>query len=151
MRAGEFWNSILDGGTMEEVEVDLRSGDPLGFPDYPQRLRKAIANAGDSDALLACSGMVDSLPVNIGVMDFAFMGGSMGSVVGEKIARLGHRSLERKFPLIIVCSSGGARMQVGVLTLMLMAKVSAVLAKHADRRIPSIPIPTNPPTGGVRA
>jgi len=151
IRAVEYSNILLDDSTMEEVEVDLRSGDPLGFPDYPQRLRKAITNAGDSDALLACSGMVDSLPVNLGVMDFAFMGGSMGSVVGEKIARLGHRSLERKYPLIIVCASGGARMQEGVLSLMQMAKVSAVLAMLADRRIPYISILTNPTMGGVSA
>jgi acetyl-CoA carboxylase carboxyl transferase subunit beta len=151
IRAAEYCNIILDDGTMEEVEVDLRSVDPLGFPDYPQRLRKAITNAGDSDALLACSGMVDSLPVNLGVMDFAFMGGSMGSVVGEKIARLGTRSLERKYPLIIVCASGGARMQEGVLSLMQMAKISAVLAMLADRRIPYISILTNPTMGGVSA
>jgi acetyl-CoA carboxylase carboxyl transferase subunit beta len=151
IRAAEYCNILLDDGTMEEVEVDLRSVDPLGFPDYPQRLKKAIANAGDTDALLACSGMIDSLPVNIGVMDFAFMGGSMGSVVGEKIARLGTRSLERKYPLVIVCASGGARMQEGVLSLMQMAKISAVLAMLADRRIPYISILTNPTMGGVSA
>ena len=95
--------------------------------------------------------MVDGLPVNLGVMDFAFMGGSMGSVVGEKIARLGQRSLERKYPLIVICASGGARMQEGVLSLMQMAKVSAVLAQLAERRIPYISILTNPTTGGVSA
>src|SRR5213075_3197744 len=129
----------------------MRSVDPLGFPDYPARLKKAITNAGDSDALLACSGMVDSLPINIGVMDFAFMGGSMGSVVGEKIARLGQRSLERKYPLLIISASGGARMQEGVLSLMQMAKVAGVLAMLSERRIPYISILTNPTTGGVSA
>jgi acetyl-CoA carboxylase carboxyl transferase subunit beta len=84
-------------------------------------------------------------------MDFAFMGGSMGSVVGEKIARLGQRSLERKYPLIIISASGGARMQEGVLSLMQMAKVAAVLAMLAERRIPYISILTNPTTGGVSA
>jgi acetyl-CoA carboxylase carboxyl transferase subunit beta len=142
---------MLDEGSMEEVEVDLRSTDPLGFPDYPQRLKKAITNAGETDALLACTGTLDSLPINIGVMDFAFMGGSMGSVVGEKIARLGQRSLERKYPLIIVSASGGARMQEGVLSLMQMAKAAAVLAMLAERRIPYISILTNPTTGGVSA
>jgi acetyl-CoA carboxylase carboxyl transferase subunit beta len=151
IRAHQYCGILLDDGTMEEVEVELRSADPLSFPDYPQRLRKAVAKAGNSDALLACSGMIDSLPVNLGVMDFAFMGGSMGSVVGEKIARLGHRSLERKYPLIIVCASGGARMQEGVLSLMQMAKISAVLAMLADRRIPYISILTNPTMGGVSA
>jgi hypothetical protein len=91
------------------------------------------------------------LPVNLGVMDFAFMGGSMGSVVGEKIARLGQRSLERKYPLIVISASGGARMQEGVLSLMQMAKVSACLAQLAERRIPYISILTNPTTGGVSA
>ncbi|HEU4988561.1 MAG: acetyl-CoA carboxylase carboxyltransferase subunit beta [Gemmatimonadota bacterium] len=151
IRAHEYAAILLDDGTMEELEIDLRSTDPLGFPDYPARLKKATKNAGDSDALLAATGMIDAAPVNLGVMDFAFMGGSMGSVVGEKIARLGQRSLERKYPLIIVSASGGARMQEGVLSLMQMAKASAVLAQLAERRIPYVSILTNPTTGGVSA
>jgi acetyl-CoA carboxylase carboxyl transferase subunit beta len=151
IRAHEYGALLIDDGTLEEVEVDLRSTDPLGFPDYPQRLKKAITNAGDTDALLGCSGTLDSVPVNLGVMDFAFMGGSMGSVVGEKIARLGQRSLERKYPLIVICASGGARMQEGVLSLMQMAKVAAVLAMLSERRIPYISILTNPTMGGVSA
>jgi len=151
IRATDYVNILLDDGTQEELEVDLRSTDPLGFPDYPARLKKALAKAGDSDALYASGGMLDGLPVNLGVMDFAFMGGSMGSVVGEKIARLGVRSLERKYPLIVISASGGARMQEGVLSLMQMAKVAAVLAQLAERRIPYISILTNPTTGGVSA
>ena len=151
IRASDYCNLLLDEGTLEEVEVDLRSTDPLGFPDYPGRLKKAITNAGDTDALFAATGTLDSLPVNLGVMDFAFMGGSMGSVVGEKIARLGQRSLERKYPLIIISASGGARMQEGVLSLMQMAKVAVILAQLAERRIPYISILTNPTTGGVSA
>ncbi|MEO6527908.1 MAG: acetyl-CoA carboxylase, carboxyltransferase subunit beta [Gemmatimonadaceae bacterium] len=151
VRANEYCGLLLDDGSMEELELDIRSTDPLGFPEYPARLKKATANAGDGDALLAASGTVEALPVSIGVMDFAFMGGSMGSVVGEKIARLGQRSLERKHPLIVVSASGGARMQEGVLSLMQMAKVSAVLAQLAERRIPYISILTNPTTGGVSA
>ncbi len=151
IRAADYCALLLDEGTMEEVEVDLRSIDPLGFPDYPQRLKKATSNAGETDALLACTGTLDALPVSLGVMDFAFMGGSMGSVVGEKIARLGVRSLERKYPLIVISASGGARMQEGVLSLMQMAKVSAVLAQLAERRIPFISILTNPTMGGVSA
>jgi acetyl-CoA carboxylase carboxyl transferase subunit beta len=139
IRAHEYCSILLDDGSMEEVEVDLRSVDPLRFPDYPQRLKKALGNAGDTDALLACTGTLDALPVNLGVMDFAFMGGSMGSVVGEKIARLGQRSLERKYPLIVISASGGARMQEGVLAML------------AERRIPYISILTNPTTGGVSA
>ena len=150
-RANEYCNLLLDDGTVEELELDIRSTDPLGFPEYPARLKKATANAGDGDALLAAAGTMAALPVSLGVMDFAFMGGSMGSVVGEKIARLGQRSLERKHPLIVVCASGGARMQEGVLSLMQMAKVSAMLAQLAERRIPYIAILTNPTTGGVSA
>jgi acetyl-CoA carboxylase carboxyl transferase subunit beta len=151
IRATDYANILLDDGTQEELEVDLRSTDPLGFPDYPARLKKALTNAGDSDALYACGGMLEGQPVNLGIMDFAFMGGSMGSVVGEKIARLGVRSLERKYPLIVISASGGARMQEGVLSLMQMAKVAAVLAQLAERRIPFISILTNPTTGGVSA
>ena len=91
------------------------------------------------------------MPINLGVMDFAFMGGSMGSVVGEKIARLGQRSLERKYPLVLISASGGARMQEGVLSLMQMAKTSALLAQLAERRIPYVSVLTNPTTGGVSA
>ena len=150
-RANEYCNLLLDDGTIEELELDIRSTDPLGFPEYPARLKKATVNAGDGDALLAAAGTVAALPVSLGVMDFAFMGGSMGSVVGEKIARLGQRSLERKHPLIVISASGGARMQEGVLSLMQMAKVSAMLAQLAERRIPYIAILTNPTTGGVSA
>src|SRR4051812_6871346 len=150
IRAADYANILLDEG-YEDVEVDLRSADPLGFPEYPARVRKALTNAGDSDAMLAATGTLGDMPVNLGVMDFAFMGGSMGSVVGEKIARLGQRSLERKFPLIIVSASGGARMQEGVLSLMQMAKASAILSQLAERRIPYISVLTNPTTGGVSA
>ena len=125
--------------------------DPLGFPEYPQRLKKALTNAGDNDAIVTATGTLGEMPLNVGVMDFAFMGGSMGSVVGEKIARLGQRSLERKYPLVLVSASGGARMQEGVLSLMQMAKSAAMLSMLAERRIPYISILTNPTTGGVSA
>jgi len=151
IRANDYCNLLLDEGSVEELEQGIRSTDPLGFPEYPARLKKATANAGEGDALLAAAGTIDGLPTNLGIMDFAFMGGSMGSVVGEKIARLGQRSLERKHPLVVICASGGARMQEGVLSLMQMAKVSAVLAQLAERRLPYIVILTNPTTGGVSA
>ena len=150
IRASDYANILLDEG-YQEVEIDLRSTDPLGFPEYPARVRKALTNAGDSDAMLGATGTIGEMPVNLGVMDFAFMGGSMGSVVGEKIARLGQRSLERKFPLIIVSASGGARMQEGVLSLMQMAKAASILSQLAERRIPYVSILTNPTTGGVSA
>ncbi len=151
IRASEYVAILLDEGSVEEKESDLRSVDSLGFPEYPQRLKKALANAGETDAILTVSGTIGEMPVNLGVMDFAFMGGSMGSVVGEKIARLGQRSLERKYPLVIASASGGARMQEGVLSLMQMAKTAAVLAQLAERRIPYVSILTNPTTGGVSA
>src|SRR5687768_13686333 len=148
IRAMEYVNILLDDGTVEETEVDLRSTDPLGFPEYPGRLKKATTNAGEGDAIITATGMLGGMPANVGVMDFAFMGGSMGSVVGEKIARLGNRSLERKYPLILISASGGARMQEGVLSLMQMAKASAMLSELAERRIPYVSILTNPTTGG---
>ena len=151
IRAGDYISILLDEGTAEEIDVDVRSTDPLGFPEYPARLKKALTNAGDSDAVVTTTGSLGEMPVNLAAMDFAFMGGSMGSVVGEKITRLGQRSLERKFPLIIVSASGGARMQEGVLSLMQMAKVAAMLAQLAERRVPYVSILTNPTTGGVSA
>jgi acetyl-CoA carboxylase carboxyl transferase subunit beta len=150
IRAVEYVGIVLDEN-WEETDVDVRSVDPLGFPEYPQRLKKALTNAGDADAIVTATGSISGIPANIGVMDFAFMGGSMGSVVGEKISRAGQRSLEKKHPLILVAASGGARMQEGVLSLMQMAKTSAVLAQLAERRVPYISILTNPTTGGVSA
>jgi len=150
-RAWEYAGFLLDEGTLTEVGGELRSVDPLGFPDYPARLKRSLANAGDTDAILTVTGQLEGMPVGIGIMDFAFMGGSMGSVVGEKIARLGQRSLERKHPLVIISASGGARMQEGILSLMQMAKASAVLSQLAERRIPYISVLTNPTTGGVSA
>jgi acetyl-CoA carboxylase carboxyl transferase subunit beta len=151
IRATDYLAILLDEGTIEETEVELRSTDPLGFPEYPQRLKKALTNAGDADAIVTATGLLGGTPTNVAAMDFSFMGGSMGSVVGEKIARLGQRSLERKYPLVIVSASGGARMQEGVLSLMQMAKASTILAMLAERRIPYISVLTNPTTGGVSA
>jgi len=151
IRANEYLSIILDENSIEETELDIRSVDPLGFPDYPTRLKKAIDKAGEGDAIVTATGTLGEMPVNVGVMDFAFMGGSMGSVVGEKIARLGQRSLERKYPLVLVSASGGARMQEGVLSLMQMAKASAMLSQLAERRVPYLSILTNPTTGGVSA
>ena len=151
IRAVDYVNLLLDDNSYDELDVDIRSVDPLQFPEYPARLKKALANAGDYDALMSVSGNLGGMPINLGVMDFAFMGGSMGSVVGAKIARLGQRSLERKYPLVLISASGGARMQEGVLSLMQMAKTSALLAQLAERRIPYVSVLTNPTTGGVSA
>jgi len=151
IRASDYVALLIDENNYEELDVDIRSVDPLGFPEYPQRVKKAMAVSGDFDAIMSVSGTLGGMPINLGVMDFAFMGGSMGSVVGEKIARLGQRSLERKHPLVLVSASGGARMQEGVLSLMQMAKTSALLAQLNDRRVPYVSVLTNPTTGGVSA
>jgi acetyl-CoA carboxylase carboxyl transferase subunit beta len=151
IRAADYVGLLIDENSWEELDLDLKSADPLNFPDYPQRLSKAVAKTGDGDAVMSVTGMMGGLPVNLAVMDFGFMGGSMGSVVGEKIARLGQRSLERKYPLVIVSASGGARMQEGVLSLMQMAKTAAMLAQLAERRLPYVSVLTNPTTGGVSA
>ena len=151
IRAPEYLGLLLDDNQYEELDSELRSVDPLTFPEYPQRIARATQSAGDDDAIVSVTGMLGGMPIYVGVMDFAFMGGSMGSVVGEKISRLGQRSLERKYPMVIVSASGGARMQEGVLSLMQMAKTSAVLSQLAERRIPYISVLTNPTTGGVSA
>ena len=151
IRATEYVNLLIDDGQYEELDPELRSVDPLSFPEYPQRIARATQNAGEADAIMTVSGTLGSMPLFLGVMDFAFMGGSMGSVVGEKISRMGQRSLERKYPLVLLSASGGARMQEGVLSLMQMAKTSAVLSQLAERRIPYISVLTNPTTGGVSA
>jgi acetyl-CoA carboxylase carboxyl transferase subunit beta len=151
IRATEYVNLLLDDGQYEELDPELRSVDPLTFPEYPQRIARATQNAGEADAIMTVSGTLGTMPLFLGVMDFAFMGGSMGSVVGEKISRMGQRSLERKYPMVLISASGGARMQEGVLSLMQMAKTSAVLSQLAERRIPYISVLTNPTTGGVSA
>ena len=148
--AVEYARLLFDENSWTETETDIRSVDPLQFPDYAARVKKARGVA-DYDAILTAHGTMAEMPVGIGIMDFAFMGGSMGSVVGEKISRLAQRSLEKKHPLIVISASGGARMQEGVLSLMQMAKVSAVLSQLAERRIPYVSILTNPTTGGVSA
>ncbi|HEX9563249.1 MAG TPA: acetyl-CoA carboxylase, carboxyltransferase subunit beta [Gemmatimonadaceae bacterium] len=150
LRAVEYARLLFDEDTWTETEPDIRSTDPLQFPEYQARVKKA-RQVADYDAILTATGTLAGMPVGIGMMDFAFMGGSMGSVVGEKISRLAQRSLEKKHPLLIVSASGGARMQEGVLSLMQMAKVSAVLSQLAERRIPYVSIMTNPTTGGVSA
>ncbi len=150
LRAMEYAELLFDKESWKETEPDIRSTDPLQFPEYQARVKKA-RQVADYDAILTATGTLGGMPLGIGVMDFAFMGGSMGSVVGEKISRLAQRSLEKKHPLIVVSASGGARMQEGVLSLMQMAKVSAVLSQLAERRIPFVSILTNPTTGGVSA
>src|ERR1041385_915594 len=149
--AQEYIDLLVDEGSWHELDARLRSTDPLKFESYPQRLETAIKKAGPLEAIRTGYGRIDGMPLDVGVMDFNFMGGSMGSVVGEKIARLTRRSAERHVPLVIVSASGGARMQEGVLSLMQMAKSSVEIARLRSARVPFISVLTNPTTGGVSA
>ncbi|HEX2897635.1 MAG TPA: acetyl-CoA carboxylase, carboxyltransferase subunit beta [candidate division Zixibacteria bacterium] len=152
--SGRYIQLLLDGGLLEEHDTNLSSKDPLKFKDskkYPDRIRQAQLKSGTADAITAGIGKIDGLTVSFAIMVFEFIGGSMGSVVGEKIARAIERSIERKIPLIIVSCSGGARMQEGILSLMQMAKTSALLAVLNQKKIPYISILTNPTTAGVMA
>jgi len=149
--AQEYIDLLGDEGSWHELATPLKSGDPLGFESYKERMQLAIKKAGPLEAIRTGYARLHGLPVDVGVMDFNFMGGSMGSVVGEKIARLTRRSIDKRIPLIIISASGGARMQEGVLSLMQMAKTSVVLAELARDGIPFVSILTNPTTGGVSA
>jgi len=145
---------VLDPGTFVEEDATIESVDPLGFRDskrYVERLRSARRSAGPADALKAGSGAIDGQPVQVGAFVFEFMGGSMGSVVGEKITRVYERALERHTPAIIFSASGGARMQEGVLSLVQMPRtiIAAVMVKEAG--LPYIVVLTDPTTGGVSA
>jgi acetyl-CoA carboxylase carboxyl transferase subunit beta len=149
--ARRYAEILTDPGSFVELFDDLRSADALEFEGYTDRLAAANRKTGSTEAMIAghCTLMGDEL--NLGAMEFGFMGGSMGSVVGEKVARLVDRSLERSAPLVIVSASGGARMQEGVLSLMQMAKTSALMAQLREAGIPYLSVLTNPTTGGVSA
>lgn len=145
---------LIDANTWETINDNLCSTDPLQFRDrkaYSDRLRETQQKTNLTDAVKTGLGEIEGLPIALGVMDFRFMGGSMGSVVGEKLTRLIEQATQRRYPVVIVCTSGGARMQEGMLSLMQMAKISAALQRHQDARLLYIPILTNPTTGGVTA
>ncbi len=149
--AQRYIDILMDEGSFVELFRGLRSKDALRFEGYENRLASASRKAGTHDGMIAGHGTLTGLAVNLGVMDFTFMGGSMGSVVGEKVARLIDRSVEHRMPLILVSASGGARMQEGVLSLMQMAKTSALMARLRESGTPYISVLTNPTTGGVSA
>lgn len=149
--AEQYIELLSDEGTWRELFRNIRSVDPLGFEHYAARLENARKKAGPSDAIFTGFARIDGIPYHLGVMNFAFMGGSMGSVVGEKIARLARRSVDKKLPMVLVSTSGGARMQEGVLSLMQMAKTSAAIAQMNAESVPYISILTDPTTGGVSA
>jgi len=152
--ARERIDLIIDSGTFVEMDAAMRSVDFLDFKDskkYKDRIKAAIKKAGDGDAVICGEGHLDGLPVVVAVFDFSFMGGSMGSVVGEKITRAIEKGLETNAPVLIFSSSGGARMQESIMSLMQMAKTSAALAKLKAAGIPFISVLTDPTTGGVTA
>lgn len=152
--AEERFGLLLDDGKFSELFTGILSVDVLRFKDtkkYRDRLQSSWNSAGRSDAIRIVEGNMDNRPVLLGVMEYAFMGGSMGSVVGEKITRAIEHCLERRLPLILLSCSGGARMQEGALSLMQMAKISAALARMDDAGLPYISILTDPTTGGVSA
>ena len=152
--AEDYVQLLIDEGGFTRTHAQMRSADPLGFTDlkaYPDRLEAAEEKTGRTDAVITGHGPLDTIPVNLAVMDFSFIGGSMGSVVGEKIARATDRAVEQGEPLIVVSASGGARMMEGVLSLMQLAKTSAALARLHEAGLPYISILTHPTTGGVTA
>jgi acetyl-CoA carboxylase carboxyl transferase subunit beta len=155
MGTEERLRMIADEGSWAEHDRGLESTDPLGFrvdgKKYTDQLKATTKKTGPGDAYRAGTATIGGIPVELGAFVFEFMGGSMGSVVGEKITRQFERAVAHRRPAIVLCASGGARMQEGVLSLMQMAKVSAMLAQLAERRIPYIAILTNPTTGGVSA
>jgi acetyl-CoA carboxylase carboxyl transferase subunit beta len=144
----------VDRGTWRELMEEIAIGDPLGFRDskpYPERLKQARAASGRNDAIATGIGAIEERRAAIAVMDFDFMGGSMGVAVGEKLAQLFDLARARKLPVVVFCASGGARMQEGALSLMQMAKVSAAIARLRDARLPYLSILCDPTTGGVAA
>jgi acetyl-CoA carboxylase carboxyl transferase subunit beta len=146
--------SMTDEGTFEEFDAGVKSADPLKFVDsaaYPDRIKRYEKDSGLPEAVICGTGKLGGIAVSLAVMDFRFCGGAMGAAVGEKITRAIERALKRKTPCIIVSSSGGARMQEGIFSLMQMAKTSAALGRLAEAKLPFISILTYPTTGGVTA
>nr|MDQ3554208.1 acetyl-CoA carboxylase carboxyl transferase subunit beta [Chloroflexota bacterium] len=154
LRVDARLRQLLDHETFRERDAGLESVDPLGFVDqkpYPDRVAEARAKTGIRDAALWGTGAIGGQRVAICVMDFAFMGGSMGSVVGEKVTRAAEAALADRLPLIVVSASGGARMQEGTLALMQLAKTVAALRRLSDAGVPYVSVMTDPTTGGVFA
>ena len=150
----EYIKILLDKGSFKELFKKMKSADPLGFVDtkkYTDRISNTIKNSGLYDAVRIGTGKIDDKQVAFGCMDFKFIGGSMGSVVGEKLARVIDKAYRNKIPLVIVSQSGGARMMEGAYSLMQLAKTSARLARLADAKIPYISVLTDPTTGGTTA
>jgi acetyl-CoA carboxylase carboxyl transferase subunit beta len=145
---------LIDANTWQALDGDVKPQDPLRFRDrksYSDRIKETQTKTKLNDGVQTGIGTIEGLPLALGVMDFRFMGGSMGSVVGEKLTRVIEHGTREGFPVVIVCASGGARMQEGMLSLMQMAKISAALERHRSARLLYIPVLTLPTTGGVTA
>jgi acetyl-CoA carboxylase carboxyl transferase subunit beta len=145
---------LCDDGSFVELDAGMRPTDPLNFTDteaYLQRQHKTVSKTGLDDAIITGLGTIQGLPVALGVMDFAYMGGSMGSVVGERITRLIERAIIARYPVLLVCSSGGARMQEGIFSLMQMVKTGAALARLHEAGLLYITLLAEPTFGGVTA
>ena len=152
--SSEYLQILLDEGTFKELDRKMRSTDPLDFKDsksYKERVKDSIRRTGLNDAVKTGTGKLNGMEVAVGIMDFSFIGGSMGSVVGEKIARAIDKARKSGFPMIILSSSGGARMMEAAYSLMQLAKTSAKLAQLSDEGVPYISVLTDPTTGGVTA
>jgi len=152
--ARERLESMFDDGAWEETDRGIYPVDPLKFVDtkpYVERLKEYQERTGQPDAVINARGKLGGFDVMVSAMEYSFMGGSMGSVVGEKVTRAAERALRERIPLIVVSSSGGARMQEGALSLMQMAKISSTIARLKDHAVPYISILTDPTTGGVTA
>jgi acetyl-CoA carboxylase carboxyl transferase subunit beta len=150
----QYIQILCDEGSFEETHMGIRSGDPLDFKDlkrYKDRVRDYTNKTGREDAVVTGLAAINDREIVLAILDFSFMGGSMGSVVGEKIFRAAQDSLDNRWPLVVVSRSGGARMQESIFSLMQMAKTSAILQKLSVERVPYISIMTNPTTGGVTA
>ncbi len=150
----EYIKVLIDDGSFKETNRKMKSADPLEFSDtkpYKNRITETIKKTGLYDAIVTGTGKLDGREIAFACMDFGFIGGSMGSVVGEKIARIIQKAIKNKLPLIIISASGGARMMEGALSLMQMAKTSAWLAEYANSGLPYFSILTDPTTGGTTA
>lgn len=150
----EYFEILFDNNTFTELDAEMESADPLKFSDskpYPQRIKETQKKSGLKDAVRSAHGKMNGIELTIACMDFNFIGGSMGSVVGEKIARAIDHSIKNKIPFLMISKSGGARMMEAGLSLMQMAKTSAKLALLSEAKIPYISLLTDPTTGGVTA
>jgi acetyl-CoA carboxylase carboxyl transferase subunit beta len=151
LSAAERLSLVLDEGSFEEWDAGMTSLDPLSFPKYAEKAREARETTGRDDAVITGEGALDGVRAAVGAMDFTFLGGSMGAVVGERLARVFERARERALPAVTFSASGGARMQEGAISLMQLAKTTAAVARLHEARLPYISVLCDPTTGGTTA